>query len=213
MNIKYNFALGTIDEIIEWYGKYENYDIRIVATYDTSLYNLNLPIIIYDSGYKKVDARDRIKDKQIQIVSVDLSNDSYISVSVFVSKSKESLYTEYNFELKSYETFSSMYNDISNRFSPFAHLFCRHIIRIYLDGKFAVIDNIKFTDIPLFDRVFDQGVKIISIKYFNSNRYSNNDHVLAVTISAKRSEKAIPISIYDHLCKKYKIFSGGLYEG
>lgn len=211
MNIKYNFALGTIDEIIEWYGKYENYDIRIVATYDTFLCNSNLPLIIYDSGLRKIDNRDQIKDKQIQIVCIEFNNDSYIIVSVFV-KSKES-YTEYNFELKSYETFSSMYNDINNRFSPFAHLFCKHIIRIYLDGKFAVIDNIDFTDIPLFDKVFDQGVKITKIGYFNSDRNANNDHVLAVTISAKRSDKAIAFAIYNHLCKKYKIFTSGFTNG
>lgn len=211
MNIKYNFALNTIDEIIEWYGKYENHNIRIVATYDISLCDSNLPVIIYDSGSRKIDNRDQIKDKQIQIVCVEFNNDSYIIVSVFI-ESKEP-YTEYNFELKSYETFSSMYNDLNSKFSSFMHPFCRHIIRIYLDGKLAVIDNINFIDIPLFDKVFDQGIKVIKIGCFNSNLNANNDHVLNVTISAKISEKALAISIFNHLCKKYKIFTGGLYEG
>lgn len=207
MKIKYNFNLNTIDEIVEWYGKY---DIQIIAAYDIFSNDLGLPMVIYDSGYRKVDCRNQIKDKNIQIISVELNNDSYIVVSIFV-RDKES-YTEYDFELKSYPTFSAMYKDVSNMFSPFKHLFARHIIRIYLDGQFAVIDNARHSDIPLFDKVFDQGIKVVSISYANNTRYVNNDHVLAVTINAKKSEKARCISIFNHLCEKYKIFTGGLYK-
>ena len=91
-------------------------------------------------------------------------------------------------------------------------LFARHIIRIYLDGQLAVIDNVRYSDLNLFDKVFDQGVKVVNIKYFNNNSYINNDRILSVTIDAKRSEKARTFSIFNHLCQKYKIFTGGLYK-
>lgn len=208
MKIKYNFNLNTIDEIIEWYGKYEKHDIQIIAAYDTFSNDLNLPIIIYDSG-KNVDCRDLIKDKQIQITSVELNNNDYIIVYVF-ARNKEA-YIEYDFKLKSYESFSSMYNDVCCMFTS-KRLFTRHIVRIYLDGQLAVIDNVRYSDLNLFDKVFDQGVKVVSISYFNNNRCITNRHILSVTIDAKRSEKARTISIFNHLCQKYKIFTGGLYK-
>ena len=210
MNIKYNFILNNIDEIIEYYGKCEKHDIRIIAAYDSFFYDLNLPMIIYDSADKEIDNRDLIRDKYIQITSVELSNDDYIIVSIFV-RNKES-YTEYDFELKSYPTFSDMYQDVSKMFSPFKHLFSRHIIRIYLEDQFAVIDNIRHNDLPSFDKVFDQGVSVVKINYFNSDRYANGDHILAVTVRAKRSEKGRAIDIFDRLSEKYKIYTGGLYK-